>query len=388
MNKGRVKTIFWQITLILFIFTFLTGCSTKKRQDDTKLLIPPPSVQDNFETASPDVKLEFPEDHGAHPDYQTEWWYYTGNLVSENGREFGYQLTFFRRAILPEELRESRPSQWAAEQVYLAHFAITDVQDSSFYYFDRLGRGAAGLAGASADPDFRVWLEDWSVEEFDANTYRLQTAEGDVRLDLILKDSKGPVLQGVDGYSQKGPEEGNASMYYSLSRLVSSGKLTIGAAQYQVDGSSWMDHEFSTSALSQDQVGWDWFALQLDNGYELMVYTIRNSQGKIDPYSRGIWIDSQGNSRALDARDFKIQISETWESPHSGAVYPSKWRIDVPSEGLSLDVEPLLDDQELNLNFIYWEGAVRVVGELNQGPVSGKGYVELTGYAQSMQGQF
>ena len=304
------------------------------------------------------------------------------------GREFGYQLTFFRRAILPEELRPSRLSKWAAEQVYLAHFAITDVQDGSFYYFDRLGRGAAGLAGASVDPGLRVWLEDWSVAETDTGTYRLQASDGDIRLDLTLKDSKGPVLQGEDGYSQKGPEEGNASMYTSLSRLISSGNITIGDEQFQVDGSSWMDHEFSTSALSQDQVGWDWFALQLDNGYELMVYTIRNSQGEIDPYSRGIWIDPQGNSRALNAGDFKIQINDTWESPHSGGVYPSNWRIDVPSEGLSLNVTPLLDDQELNLNFIYWEGAVKVAGEYDGIPVGGKGYVELTGYAQSMQGQF
>ncbi len=388
MSKGRLHAFYWLTTRFLFLFLIAAGCSRVTQQEDTQLLIPSPAVQDNFKAASPDVKLVFPEDHGAHPDYQTEWWYYTGNLVSKDGREFGYQLTFFRRAILPEDLRPTRSSQWAAEQVYLAHFAITDVRDGSFYYFDRLGRGAAGLAGASADPEFRVWLEDWSVEEIGADTYRLQASEGDIRLDLTLKDSKGPVLQGEDGYSQKGPEEGNASMYYSLSRLDSSGNVTIGAEQFQVDGSSWMDHEFSTSALSQDQVGWDWFALQLDNGYELMVYTIRNNEGEIDPYSRGIWIDPQGNSRALNAGDFKIQVNETWESAQSGAVYPSNWRIDVPSEGLSLNIKPLLDDQELNLNFIYWEGAVDVAGEYKGVPVGGKGYVELTGYAQSMQGQF
>jgi len=376
------------ISLLVLLTMGLSGCRTGAPPEETRLFIPQPAVQENFQKASPETELQFPRDHAAHDDYQTEWWYYTGNLDSMEGRQFGYQLTFFRRAIQPEEQRENRVSNWATEQVYLAHFALTDVQGKDFYYFDRLGRGAAGLAGAVADNGFRVWLEDWSVEEAGEGQYRLRGSEGEIELDLILADSKGPVLQGQNGYSQKGPGEGNASMYYSLSRLVSVGTVTIGDTQYQVSGNSWMDHEFSTSALSGEQVGWDWFALQLDNGYELMVYTIRDSDGRIDPYSRGIWIDPQGGSKSLTTGDFKIGVTSTWESPHSGAVYPSGWTVDVPGEGIRLQVRPLIPDQELNLSFIYWEGAVGVSGELNGEAVSGKGYVELTGYAQSMQGQF
>jgi len=326
--------------------------------------------------------LDFPADHGPHPDYQTEWWYYTGNLETADGRHFGYQLTFFRRGLEPPAERQERPSNWAADQVYMAHFALTDVAGGQYRAFERFSRGAAGLAGAESPP-YRVWLEDWSVEEVEPNIVQLHAAQDGLALDLLLTDLKGPILQGDGGYSQKGPEPGNASHYYSQTRLESVGTVQVGDAQYPVEGLSWMDHEFSTSALAADQVGWDWFALQLDDGSELMVFQIRKADGRLDPFSSGTFVAPDGSTRHLSYDDFQIAVGDTWRSPRSGANYPARWMVTVPAVDLTLEIEPYLADQELNVSYAYWEGAVRIGGA-----VSGSGYVEMTGYAGSMQDQF
>jgi predicted secreted hydrolase len=347
-----------------------------------------PSNSAGFERAQPGRSFSFPLDHGPHNEYQTEWWYYTGNLSSADGRKFGYQLTFFRRAMTPVEQRQERQSIWAADQVYLAHFTLTDVDGRSFQAFEKLGRGGAGLAGATGQPNYQVWIDHWSVEQLGQDQYRMHASDGDVSLDLTLFDRKGPALQGEGGYSQKGPEAGNASYYYSLSRLESRGQVRVQDTTYDVSGYSWMDHEFSTSVLSEGQVGWDWFALQLDDGSELMVYTIRQEDGSIDPYSRGTLILPDGSVHHYQQTDFSIEVTNTWRSPHSKAEYPAGWTITVPSENIRLEVKPLLADQELNLSFVYWEGAVEVTGERSGQQVSGRGYVELTGYSKSMQGQF
>jgi predicted secreted hydrolase len=347
-----------------------------------------PISHEGFRRAEPDRTFEFPLDHGPHPEYQTEWWYYTGNLTANGGERFGYQLTFFRRAMIPAEQRQERQSSWAADQVYLAHFTITDVDGRKFKAFEKLSRGAAGIAGAQGEPLYQVWIENWSVEQIDSKRYRMRASVGDAALDLLLLDRKGPSLQGENGYSQKGPEPGNASFYYSLSRLETTGQIRINQNMYDVEGYSWMDHEFSTSALSEGQVGWDWFALQLDNDSELMVYTIRQEDGSIDPYSRGTLILPDGELHHFNQSDFSITVTDTWRSPHSGAIYPAAWTIEVPSADIRLEVRPLLNDQELNLSFVYWEGAVEISGEHAGQKVTGRGYVELTGYAQSMQGQF
>jgi predicted secreted hydrolase len=331
--------------------------------------------------------LQFPADHGPHPDYQTEWWYYTGNLENSDGRHFGYQLTFFRRALVPPAQRQDRSSNWATDQVYMAHFALTDVAGRRHQAFERFARGAAGLAGAQAAP-YRVWLEDWSVEEVEPNVVHLRAAQEDLALDMLLRDSKGPVLQGDGGYSQKGPEPGNASYYYSQTRLETWGTVQVGDTLHQVDGLSWMDHEFSTSALGPDQVGWDWFALQLDDGSELMVFQIRKVDGSVDPFSSGTLVAPDGSTRHLSHKDFEIGVGATWRSPRSGATYPARWTVEVPAADLTLEIEPYLADQELNVSYTYWEGAVRISGEHIGTPVSGNGYVEMTGYADSMQGQF
>jgi predicted secreted hydrolase len=331
--------------------------------------------------------FDFPADHGPHPDYQTEWWYYTGNLEAEDGRRFGYQLTFFRRALVPPSQQQDRPSNWATDQVYMAHFAFTYVAGGRYHVFERFARGAAGLAGAKATP-YRVWLEDWGAEQIEPNVVRLRAAQDDLTMDLLLVDSKGPILQGDGGYSQKGPDPGNASYYYSQTRLDSSGTVQIGDIPYQVGGWSWMDHEFSTSALAPDQVGWDWFALQLDDGSELMVFQIRKADGSADPFSSGTWVAPDGSTLHLSRDDFEIAVGDTWRSPHSGATYPSQWTVAVPVADLTLNIEPYLADQELNVSYTYWEGAVRISGERAGNPVGGVGYVEMTGYAGSMQGQF
>jgi len=347
-----------------------------------------PLSSEGFARAEPGRAFQFPVDHGPHDEFQTEWWYYTGNLTAQSGERFGYQLTFFRRALLPLDERQERSSQWATEQVYLAHFTLSDIDRRQFRAFEKLGRGAAGLAGASGDPYYQVWLDNWSVVQQGENQYRLYASAGEVELELVLVDQKGPALQGQNGYSQKGPEPGNASYYYSLSRLESAGKVTISGKAYDVRGYSWMDHEFSTSALSEGQVGWDWFALHLDDGSELMVYTIRREDGSIDEYSRGTFILQDGSLRHFKQDDFTIEVTDTWHSPHSGAQYPSAWTITIPAEAIRLDIKPLLKDQELNLSYTYWEGAVEFSGARLGKQVGGRGYSELTGYAQSMQGEF
>ncbi len=348
-----------------------------------------PEEAAGFTRADGSRVLTFPADYGPHPDYQTEWWYYTGNLETAEGRRFGYQLTFFRRGLLPPAQQPERSSAWAIEQVYMAHFALTDVADGQHHAFERFSRGAAGLAGAEAAP-YRVWLEDWRVEEIEAepDIVRLRAAQDGLALDLRLTDRKGPILHGDGGYSQKGPDPGAASYYYSQTRLATEGTVRLEGAVYPVTGLSWKDHEFSTSALGAEQVGWDWFALQLDDGSELMLFQIRRADGSLDPFSSGSYVLPDGTARPLARADFSIAPAETWRSPHTGATYPARWRLEVPALALTLDVTPCLADQELRVSYVYWEGAVRVSGARDGVAVQGQGYVELTGYAGSMQGQF
>jgi predicted secreted hydrolase len=344
------------------------------------------SVQ-GFASADGSRPLRLPQDQGPHPDFQTEWWYYTGNLQAQDGRHFGYQLTFFRRALLPAQLVVQRPSDWATNQVYMAHFALTDVAANNYRAFERLSRGAAGLAGAQSEP-YSVWLDDWQVSQVSTNTYQLQAQQDGSAIQLTLHDSKGFILQGDQGYSRKGPAPDQASYYYSQTRLQTQGKVTSGGSEYVVNGLSWMDHEFSTSALDKNQVGWDWFALQLDDQSELMMYQLRRADGSIDPFSSGSYVAPDSSVRSLSHQDFHIQVQASWTSPHNGAKYPTGWTIQAPAEKLVLNIEPYIADQELNLSFAYWEGAVKFSGTHNGKPVSGSGYVELTGYATSLGGQF
>ncbi len=361
-----------------------------------------PERDSGFLRATEPRPFAFPRDHGPHPGYATEWWYYTGNLQAEDGRHFGFQLTFFRKALTSKPVKRS--SAWAASDVYMAHFAVADVAARRFHAFERLARAALGLAGARAHP-FRVWLEDWSAEASgparasaggwlsspdrptptegrgdEAPGLRLHAAAGGVAVDLTLRSAKSLVLQGERGLSRKGPEPGNASYYYSLTRLEARGVVTVGSAAHRVTGSGWMDREWGTTALGTELVGWDWFALQLADGRDVMVYRLRRRDGGTDPFSRGTLVAADGSTRALAREAVGIEVLGTWRSPRTGTVYPSRWRLRVPGEDLTLDVTPELPDQELDLTVRYWEGAARVTGTAAGQPVNGHGYVELTGY--------
>ena len=383
-----MKKWLWIVGLVAVVL----GSGVRMSRSGSQLVQMPletfPVIEGKFQRAEAGRLFSFPADHGAHLDYQTEWWYYTGNLVAEDGRLFGFQLTFFRRGLVSQSERVPRESKWAGDQIYMAHFALSWISDRRFDAFERFSREAVGLAGTQVDPLYQVWLENWKVVQVGDNQYQLFAEAGDIMLDLALQDVKGPVLQGVAGYSQKGPDPGNASYYYSQTRLLLQGKLTVQNRVLNVHGEGWMDHEFGTSTLSGNQVGWDWFALQLDEGSELMVYTIRNVNGETDPFSSGMIIRADCSTHLLKFEDFILKVTDTWKSPQTRAVYPAGWIIEVPGEELTLRVSPRLDNQELHLSFTYWEGSVEVSGEQAGKAVGGQGYAELTGYAQSMQGRF
>jgi predicted secreted hydrolase len=333
-----------------------------------------------FARATAPRPFVFPQDHGPHQDFATEWWYYTGNLDTAEGRHFGFQLTFFRFGLAPR--LPERPSDWGAANIYMAHFALSDVAGQKFYAFDRFSRGAAGLAGAEADP-FRVWLEDWRAEGLGgALPMRLGAAQGEVAIDLTLDGGKPVVLQGDRGLSQKSAEVGNASYYYSFTRMPSRGTIRVGGANYTVTGLSWMDREWSTSSLAQNLVGWDWFALQLSDGREVMYYHLRDKNGGADPFSSGTIVAANGATRRFARDEVTIEVLDTWISQRNGGRYPARWRMRVPSAAIDLTITPYLADQELPLATVYWEGASRIAGTADGQPVSGNGYVELTGYAE------
>ncbi|MCO4812232.1 MAG: carotenoid 1,2-hydratase [Gammaproteobacteria bacterium] len=321
----------------------------------------------------------FPADHGPHPEFRNEWWYVTGNLDDEDGKRFGFELTIFRFALAPSVAEST--SRWRTENVYISHLAITHVEDERFYVAQRYSRGALGLAGAQAAP-FRVWIDDWSIAKRpDSDAWQLTASDGDFGIDVELRALQPPILNGIDGLSKKSAEPGNASYYYSITRLGTRGTIRIGEREYTVSGLSWLDREWSTSALAAEQVGWDWFALQLSDGSDLMFYSLRKKDGTQHAASAGTFLATNPNSSHLDADDVEITVLDTWRSPGGGA-YPSKWRLAVPRFGLDLTVEPVIPDQELFTTVRYWEGAVDVDGTHDGAAISGRGYVELAGYAQ------
>ncbi|MCB0020678.1 MAG: hypothetical protein KDE09_22950 [Anaerolineales bacterium] len=346
-----------------------------------------PIDQTGFARATEPDNIQFPADLGPHDDYQTEWWYYTGNLESADGRRYGYQFTIFRRAFAPEEATPPEAaSDWRTNQLYFAHFTISDIDGEAFYPAEKFSRGAVGLAGAEAEP-YRVWIEDWEAAANASGQVELTAATDEVALNLTLTETMPPILHGDGGLSVKGPGSGNASYYYSLVQMAAEGTVTIGGEQFSVSGLSWKDHEYSTSALEDGAVGWDWFSLQLDDGAALMFFQIRLADGSLSNFSSGSYIRPDGSVQPLAADDWSLTVLAEWTSPHSGAVYPAGWRIEIPSLDLTLEGTPLLADQELNVSTIYWEGATEFSGARAGRPISALGYVELTGYAQSMQGR-
>jgi predicted secreted hydrolase len=337
-----------------------------------------------FARAEAPREFRFPADHGVHEGFRTEWWYVTANLFAADGRAFGAQLTFFRNALAPPGSSPASGSRFRDPHVWMAHFALSDERAGRFRFAERFAREAAGLAGIAAKP-FALHVEEWSFASTgDAFApLRLAAREREFALELELVPAKPPVLQGEAGLSRKGPEPGNASYYYSIPRLAARGTVEFAGRSTAVEGEAWLDREWSTSALAPELAGWDWFALQLSDGRELMFYRLRRKDGGADPLSRGSLVERDGTVRELDASAVELTVLSTWKSPH-GSVYPSRWRFAVPTEGLELELRPRLDDQELALTVRYWEGAVAVAGTsrgATSAGVTGHGFVEMTGYA-------
>ncbi len=335
-----------------------------------------------FARATVPNDIQFPRDYGAHPDYQTEWWYYTGNLETNSGREFGFQYTIFRRAINPLTDEPETESAWRTNQIYLVHFTISDIETGNFYHTERYARGAADLAGAQADP-YRVWVEDWSIAAQEDGRVRLTADAGTHALALDLTQTLPPILHGDGGLSAKSLEPGNASYYYSQVQQQALGTVTIEGERYEVTGKAWKDHEYSTSVLSDGAVGWDWFSLQFDDGSALMLFQIRQPDGRIEPASSGTFINPDGSTVALKRDDWTLAMTDTWRSPDTAAQYPVAWQLAIPKIEMTIDGRAKMNNQELVLNSAaYWEGAVQFAGERAGEDVSAVGYIEMTGYAE------
>ncbi|HCQ97785.1 MAG TPA: carotenoid 1,2-hydratase [Acidobacteria bacterium] len=337
-------------------------------------------TSDGWRQAEAGYDLQFPRDHGSHPGYRIEWWYYTGNLAAEDGRRFGYQVTFFRAGVDPAP---KNPSRWAVRDLFMAHLAVTDMSRARHLVAERLDRGGVGWAGAR-EGTLSVWNGDWRADLV-GQTHQLVAVDRQFGVDLSLEPGKGAIPHGERGLSRKGVEPGNASYYYSMTRMPTSGHLVLDGETISVTGASWMDHEFGTTFLEPSQVGWDWFSLQLDDGSDLMVFRIRRDDGGRDSPLAGTWVDADAEITVLSGDDVTLEPGRRWTSPASEAVYPVEWRLAVPVQLTELRIEAVIDTQELDTRastgVTYWEGAVTVSGRVGERTVKGRGYLEMTGYA-------
>jgi predicted secreted hydrolase len=334
-------------------------------------------VAAEFAVADAPRSFEFPADHGPHPRFRHEWWYFTGHLEAGSGERFGFELTLFRFSLTPN--LPGTGSAWRTNQIFAAHFAVTDLDRRQFRFEERYSRGALGLAGAQTTP-LRVWVENWSVEAPDAAApWKLHAAAQGYELRVDAQALSAPVLNGEAGLSRKSSDSSAASYYYSIPRMALRGQLVRDGRAFEVKGEAWLDREWGSGALSASQAGWDWFALQLDDGSALMFYSLRHRDGTQDAASAGTWIAPDGAVRHLTSKDVRIAVLDHWTSPRGGR-YPARWRVEIPQLMLDAEVRPLLADQELQTNPRYWEGAVAVTGDR-----AGKGYVELVGYADERQ---
>ena len=376
MNGQRLASIV--VTVLVGLgSTFIAGLVAQEGSARTT---------DGWRQAARGYTMAFPRDHGSHPDYRIEWWYYTGNLASADGRRYGYQVTFFRIGVDPAP---ENPSAWAVRDLFMAHLAVTDVDNGRQWVAERLDRGGIGWAGARTDT-LDVWNGDWRAELV-GERHRLVAFDREFGVELALDPGKPPVLHGEAGLSQKGETPGNASHYYSLTRMPTTGRLRVGDDEIAVTGTSWMDHEFGTSFLERDQVGWDWFSLQLDDGSDVMLFQLRRDDGRAARLA-GTWVAPDGTARVIEPGDIELGAGRRWTSPTSGAAYPVEWRLALGEPRAVLDVHPVLDAQELHTDestgVTYWEGAVEISGEVEGRPVSGLGYLEMTGYVGRPMSEF
>ena len=339
-------------------------------------------AESGFARATVPREFVFPGDHGSHPEYQSEWWYFTGNLETPNGRHFGFELTFFRYAVAPPASASDGVSAWRTEQIWMAHLALTDSAGLRFIARERLAREALGLAGATGTP-LEVWVKDWSATgegAVDKLALRLEARDDVIGLSLDVMSMALPVAHGDRGLDRKGAGFGNASYYYSVPRLRADGSITLEGETFPVTGLAWMDREWSTSSLESGIVGWDWFALHLSDGGSLMFYRLRTANGEASPYSGGSLVSAVGVRTALTATDVSLAARDHWTSSATGTRYPIAWRLAAPAAKLSLEITPYLEDQELNLSVRYWEGAIRAEGVGPAGRLTAQGYMELAGY--------
>ena len=333
--------------------------------------------------AVPGYHITLPKDNYPHYDFRTEWWYFTGNLKTADGRPFGYQVTFFRYGYRPPGSRQPVSSRFVVDDVKFAHFAVTDVAADRFHFDSRVSRGAYGEAGFG-DSQRLAWINGWELDL--TGIFHLRAATKGYAIDLELTPVKPVMLQGQDGFSQKADGLGHASYYYSMPRLSTSGTVKVGSESYIVTGTSWYDREWATNQLTPEQSGWNWFAIQLSDGSDLMLYQMRLRDGGFDSHSSGKWIAPDGSSIDLQAKDFDLKAVRTWISPVSKAVYPVYWTLTVPKLDLEMEISPAVENQELNVAVVYWEGCIRLKGRRHGMPVDGVGYMELTGYAGEAPG--
>ena len=326
----------------------------------------------DFRQVTGPLPLSFPAAHGAHPDYQNEWWYFTGNLETADGQQLGFQYTLFRFGTRPAE---NLDSAWATDTTWMAHLALSDGREHRFFQSERFARGALGLAGAD---DTRWWLRDWTVVR-DQQTWQLDADAGEFALQLAMRADRPIVLQGEAGYSRKGPEPGNASRYYSITRMDTHGQIRIGDEILTVSGLAWLDREWGSTQLGEGQLGWDWFALHLDDGRDVMLARLRHVDGRSSEWSYGQLVFPDGSYRYLEAGEFSLEESRWW-TDRQGARWPLDWHIRIPLADLDITTRAVFDDQHWQQSVNYWEGMISV--EDARGQAIGRGYLELSGYGQ------
>lgn len=382
MSIKKVIFIFSSIAILVLIYIFVFQQDEVTSNNFVSVATAMSSENDSaYEVASLPKEFDFPADYGAHNKFKLEWWYFTGNLSNQNGENFGYQFTIFRNALSPDS--SGINSTFSSNQLYFAHFGLTDISNGKHYYFEKFARGVKGLAGAEPDP-MNIYIENWNIKATypDGNYllphFSINAEVNGVSIALDLLPEKGMVLHGDRGLSPKSSEPGNASYYYSFTRLKTIGSIKIAEKRSDVVGLSWMDREWSTSALSKNQVGWDWFSIQLSDSTELMLFRLRDSLGESD-FSKGTIVLPNGNSVKLESSDFDLKVIES-NKLSSGISYPSKWNIKIPKYDIELICDVRVPDQEMKLSVKYYEGSITVKGRKKDRVINGSGYVELTGY--------
>jgi predicted secreted hydrolase len=383
-----IKSVTWKIICPLLVLMLIAGSAGFSGWSCNKVSVGGGKINiiealsnndtEGYSIADRVIDFSFPKDHGPHDSFRNEWWYFTGNLYDDEGNRFGYQLTFFRIALSP--LTVTRTSEWATDQIYMAHFTVSDVKNEKFYSFEKFNRDAIGLAGFTADP-FKMNVGDW---------YMLGTGDGDfpwqlyaskngITLSLDVTPLKDIVFEGENGLSYKSVDKTSASYYYSITRLATGGYIEINGERHEVEGNSWLDREWSTSTLNEEQGGWDWFSMQLNDNTEIVYFQLRYKDGSVYPYNEGLIVNDDSSTVKLETGDIVLTVLDTWKSS-TGITYPLKWQAEVMPLGKTLIIEAVFNEQELNLSTRYWEGAVNIYDAQDVNTIIGTGYLEMTGY--------